>query len=214
MNAMQDSTTSHTEQGRPEQAPPNVQAPPTAQAPPYAQAPPAPQVRMRDPRSKSAVVAAILSCMPGLGQVYVGYYQRGFIHAIVVAGLITLLAGRMVGQLIPLFALFMAFFWLYNIIDAARRATHYNEALAGNPAFDMPEDLKMPKTGGSIFGGACLIGIGFILLLHTRFDMSLDWMEEWWPVAPMIFGGYLLVRAIQDRQEKQSAGESEQKENG
>jgi hypothetical protein len=166
---------------------------------------------MRDPRSKSPALAAFLSLMPGLGQVYVGYYQRGFIHAVVVAGIITLLAGNMVGQLIPMFAIFMAFFWLYNIIDAARRASLYNQVLAGNPAIDLPEDFKMPKTGGTIFGGACLVGIGFILLLHTRFDMSLDWMEEWWPVAPIIFGAFLLVRAIQDRQAKQSAGESGQK---
>ena len=110
-----------------------------------------------------------------------------------------------------MFAIFMAFFWLYNIIDAARRASLYNQVLAGNPAIDLPEDFKMPKTGGTIFGGACLVGIGFILLLHTRFDMSLDWMEEWWPVAPIIFGAFLLVRAIQDRQAKQSAGESGQK---
>ncbi|MBI1951174.1 MAG: hypothetical protein HYS34_07415 [Acidobacteria bacterium] len=48
-------------------------------------------------------------------------------------------------------------------------------------------------------GGATLIAVGFILLLHTRFGVSLDWVDEWWPAAPMIFGAYLLVRAIQER---------------
>jgi len=208
MNAMQESTNPHTAHERPQQAPPHAQAPPYQQAPPVVPQP----LQMRDPRSKSPALAAILSMMPGLGQVYVGFYQRGFIHAVVVAGLITLLASEAVVTLIPLFALFMAFFWLYNIIDAARRASLYNQMLAGNPAIEMPEDFKMPSTGGSIFGGACLIAFGFILLLHTRFGMSLEWTADWWPVAVMIFGGYLLVRAIQERQAKQDARQPERRE--
>jgi hypothetical protein len=166
--------------------------------------PPQP-VQMRDPRAKSPALAAVLSMMPGLGQVYVGYYQRGFIHAVVVAGMITLLAGEMVGQLTPMFGVFMSFFWLYNIIDAARSASLYNQYLAGNPALDPPEDFRMPRSGGSVFGGTCLIAVGFILLLHTRFGMPLDWMEEWWPVAPMIFGAYLLSQAIRERRSTPAA---------
>lgn len=198
MSAMPESAIPHTEPGRPD--PPPRYAP--AQAPATQPLP----MQMRDPRAKSPALAAILSMMPGLGQVYVGYYQRGFIHAVVVASIITLLAGDMVGKLTPLFAVFMSFFWLYNIIDAARRASLYNQYLAGNPAVDLPADFKMPRSGGSIFGGACLIAIGFILLLHTRFGMSLDWVEYWWPVAPMIFGFYLLAQAIRERRPAQPAG--------
>ena len=68
--------------------------------------------------------------MPGLGQVYVGYYTRGFVHAIVVASIITVLNLEVL-ELEPLFAMFLAFFWLYNIIDAGRRAAMYNHVLAG-----------------------------------------------------------------------------------
>lgn len=178
------------------------QTPPHPQTPPLAAAP----FRMRDARSKSPAFAAILSAMPGLGQVYVGYYQRGFVHAGVVAGLITILASGAVPKLIPLLALFMAFFWLYNIIDAARRASLYNDALAGNPSIDLPEDFKAPGIRGSIFGGATLVAVGFVMLLHTRFGVSLDWVEYWWPVAPMIFGAYLLGRAIMERKASQEGG--------
>ena len=189
MNAMQESTTPYTRQGDAGPAPPYGQSPPL----------PPPLVRMRDSRSKSPAFAALLSMMPGLGQVYVGYYQRGFVHATVIAALITILSSGSVEGLNPLFSLFMAFFWLYNIIDAARRASLYNDALAGNPTIELPQDFKTPGFRGSIIGGATLIGGGFILLLHTRFGISLDWVEQWWPVAPMIFGAYLLVRAIQER---------------
>ena len=53
--------------------------------------------------------------------------------------------------------------------------------------------------GGSIAGGVILIAAGFILLLHTRFGVSLDWLEYWWPVAPMLFGAYLVFKAIQEK---------------
>ncbi len=192
MNAMQEPTG-----GREQNAAPGYAGP---QAGP--QAPPAP-VLGRDPRSKSPALAAVLSMMPGLGQVYVGYYQRGFVHLIVVAGIITLLVNVAVPQ--PLFPLFMAFFWLYNIIDAARRASLYNEALAGRSSIDLPEDFKMPGLQGSIAGGAVLMLVGFILLLNTRFGVSLDWVEEWWPAAPILFGAFLLYRAIQDRRALESS---------
>ena len=153
----------------------------TGQAPPYAQAPPLapPQVRLRDTRSKSPALAAVLSMMPGLGQVYVGYYQRGFVHAAVIASLITIISSGALERLIPLFALFMSFFWLYNIIDAARRASLYNDALAGNPSIELPQDFKSPGIRGSIVGGAALVAAGFILLLHTRFGISLRGISPW-----------------------------------
>jgi hypothetical protein len=159
----------------------------------------------RDPRSKSPGLAAVLSLMPGLGQVYVGYYQRGFVHIIVVASTIALLASGQLGALIPLLALFLSFFWLYNIIDAARHAAFYNETLAGRPAVELPPDYKIPGLHGSLLGGAILIAIGFILLLNTRFGVSLAWVEDWWPVAPMLVGAYLLVRAIQERRSSNSS---------
>ena len=44
-----------------------------------------------DPMRRSPFLATILSFVPGLGQVYVGYYQLGFIHAIVISVILTLL---------------------------------------------------------------------------------------------------------------------------
>jgi hypothetical protein len=187
-----------------------MQEPTEPHAPPYPQAAPAPPplVRMRDPRSKSPGLAAMFSMMPGLGQVYVGYYQRGFVHAAVIACLITLQSSGAVETMEPLLGLFMAFFWLYNIIDAARRASLYNDALAGASSIELPADFKAPGFRGSIAGGITLIAIGFVLLLHTRFGVSLDWVEQWWPIAPMILGAYLLGRAILERRTSGTGGAS------
>ena len=173
--------------------------------PSYAQYPtPQPAViHSADPRRKSPALACMLSVMPGLGQVYVGYYQRGFIHAIVVAILITVLASNTLRELTPLAAIFLAFFALYNIIDAGRRAMLYNQVLAGGSDIELPEDFKSPTIGGSIFGGLALLTVGFLILLNTRFGFSLDWLEEWWPAGIMLFGAYLLVKALKERSEAQ-----------
>ena len=149
-----------------------------------------------DPRTKSPTLAGFLSLMPGLGQVYVGYYQRGFVHILVVASVIALLANEVLPEMLPLLGLFLAFFWLYNIIDAGRRASLYNMALQGTDPMALPDDFSLPTTRGSVAGGVVLMGIGTILLLHTRFDMSLDWLRYWWPLAPVMFGAWLVYKGI------------------
>jgi hypothetical protein len=154
---------------------------------------------VNDPRRKNPAHAGILKAMPGLGQIYVGYYPRGFVHIIVVACTITFLANMRSDAWAPLFGLFLAFFWLYNIVDAVRRATLYNQVLAGGDVPGLPADFRMPSLGGSILGGVLLMAAGFVLLLHTRFGMPLEFLEEWWPLVPMGFGAYLLGRAIKDR---------------
>ena len=149
-----------------------------------------------DPRTKSPTLAGFLSMMPGLGQVYVGYYQRGFVHILVVASVIALIVNDALPALIPLLGLFLAFFWLYNIIDAGRRASLYNLALQGADPMALPDDFQMPTTRGSVAGGGAIVAIGMLLLMHTRFGMSLAWMRDWWPLAPVFFGVWLVVKGM------------------
>ncbi len=151
-----------------------------------------------DPRYKSPALATILSLMPGLGQIYVGYYQQGFINILVVASLIALL-NRGAGHLEPLFGLFLAFYWLYNLVDAARRATFYNQALAGLGPTEMPEGMKMPDRRGALLGGILMIVVGAGAFAHIQFGMSLQWMERWWPLALILVGGYLIYQSASAR---------------
>ena len=155
---------------------------------------------VEDPRKKSPWLAAILSGVPGLGQVYVGYYQQGFVNILVVAGLIALTESRIIDGAVegPL-GFFIAFFWLYNIIDAARRASLYNQALSGLRPMDLPEDTRAPHGIGSLGGGIALIAAGLVLFGHTMFGMSLEWLADWWPMALVGAGAWLI---FQDRQAK------------
>src|SRR5689334_17791091 len=106
------------------------QSNPTATPQPMPFIPPARAEYYRDPRYKSPLLTGFLSLMPGVGQVFLGYTRLGFIHGVTAAILICLMSSNQLGRLEPLVGVFMVFFWLYNLVDAYRRAVLLNEALA------------------------------------------------------------------------------------
>jgi hypothetical protein len=162
-----------------------------------------------DPRKKSVMLAMLLSAMPGLGQVYVGYYDLAFRNILVICGLIAVLASGAAHRLEPVVALFMAFYWLHNIVDAGRRASFYNQALAGLRPMDLPEDGKAPQPMGSFAGGVLLVAAGVTLFLNTMFDVPLDWLAQWWPLGLVGAGAWLI---FSDRRAKAAAAASGQTE--
>ncbi len=144
---------------------------------------------------KSPLVATLLSCMPGLGQIYVGYYQQGFINMFVVAGTIAILSSSVMRGAEPFFGVFLSFFWIFQMIDANRRANHYNRVMEGLGGEDVPDGFEMPTTKGSMLGGAVLILVGILFILDLNFDVSMEWVENWWPLALVLVGVNLIFKA-------------------
>ena len=160
-----------------------------------------------DPRKKSVMLAMLLSAMPGLGQVYVGYYNLAFRNILVICGLLAILATGDLDDLEPVIGLFLAFFWLHNIVDAGRRASFYNQALAGLRPMELPEDGKAPQqVFGSLAGGVLLIVAGLTLFANTMFRIPLDWLAQWWPLALVGAGAWLIYA---DRRAKAAAAGAE-----
>lgn len=157
-----------------------------------------PRPRIRDFGRRSPGLAAFLSIMPGMGQVYIGFYRRGFTYMAIVALTITMLESGIRG-LEPLFGFSLAFFWFYNVIDAYRMAKLYNRAGELGQELDLQDVITMPPLGGSLFGGIVLMAVGLLLLLHHKFDISMAWIEEWWPLAPIALGAYLVTKSIKAR---------------
>ena len=177
-------------QGMPQDSGPAAGPSYTAPPPPYQAGPP-----KRDLPRKSPAFAAILSMMPGLGQVYVGYYKQGFINILVYASTIALLASNDFHGMEPFFGVFLAFFWIFNMIDANRRAHHFNRVVEGLGGEDVPEDFKLPGLGGSMFGGVVLIVLGVLFILDLNFGVSLAWIKDWWPLLLILFGVRLVYQA-------------------
>lgn len=143
----------------------------------------------RDPREKSAPLAVLLSAMPGLGQIYVGATSHGFINVLVVGAVISVL-GAGAGGLEPLLGMFLAFYWLANMVDAGRRAQAYNQQLAGQGS------LPVPETGGALLGGLLILFLGLFALLHVTFGLSMAWAERWWPLGLILVGGFLVGQVV------------------
>ena len=199
--------------------PPAAQAPappppaaPTSATPPPPPAGPAvpPSMRGGMPRlhRKSPFLAGLLSLMPGIGQIYVGYYALGFIHMAVFATTIGVLSSGgpfavarlpVLAFILPALSIFLGFFVIYNIVDAVRRATLYNLAVEGVEGIELPDmNVSLPKLRGSVGGGAALIAFGVLLLSNTLFDVPLDWLASWWPAGLIGLGGYLVAKARRD----------------
>ncbi len=149
---------------------------------------------------KSPVLAGLFSTMlPGLGQVYVGYYRQGFIFIAIFILPIFMLSSMGAGGLEPILGIFIPFFYIFNIIDAVRRAKVYNHVVDGISQAELPDDLNLPGMAGSTVGGVVLVLIGTLLFLNTMFDISLVWLEDWWPLALIIGGVYLIYKDAKDR---------------
>lgn len=154
-----------------------------------------------DPRRKREFVAGLLALMPGLGHVYVGYYKQAFQNVMVVCFTILLLSSNAMHDLEPPVGLFLAFFWMYNVVDAVRRASLYNQALVGLRAMDMPEDITLPNPlkMGSLGGGIALVAVGAVLFTNTMFGWSLRWIGDWWPMGLVAVGLWLIAGDLKGR---------------
>jgi len=144
---------------------------------------------------KSPAMATWLSLMPGLGQIYVGYYQQGFINILVISTIIAILASSFMRGAEPFFGTFIAFYWIFQMIDANRRAHHYNRVMEGLAGEDVPDGFSMPSTKGSMLGGSVLVLVGVLFILDLNFDISMEWVENWWPLILILAGVNLVYKA-------------------
>lgn len=155
-----------------------------------------------DPRRKHPLLAIALSAMPGLGQIYVGYYQQGITLVIIAGALMTVSARSWsfgLHEFEPMLIMSTMFTWLYSCVDAGRRASLYNQALSGLRPMDLPENQRTPEWHGSLVGGACLVVFGIVLFFHTMFDMPMEWVTRWWPLALVLVGAWLVYASVQSR---------------
>lgn len=158
----------------------------------------APYQAPAQPLRKSASMATWLSLMPGMGQVYVGYYQKGFSYLATVAVVIAMLNLGLPNAMNAMLGIFLGFFWIFNMIDANRRANHFNRAMSGMATDALPDEFELPSKLGSVPAGVVLVIVGVLIVLDLNFNVSLAWLENWWPLILVGFGGWLIVKGRQE----------------
>lgn len=158
----------------------------------------------RDLPLKSTPFAIILSAIvPGMGQVYVGYYKQAFVTIMLFASVITALSSGVASGMEPLFGIFLGFFYFYQMIDAGRKCSFYNRAVEGQGQAIPDLGMALPDTGGSRFAGIALIVIGALAFMRTKFDVSMEWLQDWWPLILIIIGAYILYNSRSEEKEEQ-----------
>jgi len=144
------------------------------------------------PLQKRPGLAAVLSIFPGVGHIYDGLYLRGLTFFAIIAGCIQL------AQEEEIFGFAVAFFWIFNVVDAYRQATLINYGYATDLGLtDLPEVAK-PEQGG-LWAGAILIVIGIIGVLERFFHLDLDFLVDLWPFGLVIFGAWLVWSSVRQR---------------
>lgn len=152
---------------------------------------------------KSPGLAGILSAIfPGLGQLYLGLYQRAFKIAAVFAGCIWVLSSDMFGgRSEPIFGLGIAFTWFFGIIDAVRQAKAINAGYVDAGGLAPSEQVARVKreSTASLTWGVILVGIGTLWLIDRYVDLDWFWgmVEDWLaPVSFILLGLVLIITYV------------------
>ncbi len=140
-------------------------------------------------------IAGILGAIPfGIGAVYNGQYAKGLAHLFIFAMLVY--GADHSGNWDFVFGFGIAFFVVYQIVDAVRTAKAIQ---AGQPAPD-PLGLGQTFSMGEKFdagkvptGAVILIGLGVLFLLHTMGVMEFGF-ERFWPLILIFLGGWMVFR--------------------
>jgi hypothetical protein len=153
----------------------------------------------RGPSSSSGpqpVVAGILAgFFPfGVGAVYCSQYAKGLAHLLIFVLLI--FGANHAGNWDWIFGLGIAFFYVYQIIDAIRTAKAIQ---MGQP---VPDPLGLGQTFGAgqkfepgkvPIGAVVLIGLGLLFLLNTMGVME-HGFDRFWPLIIVFLGGWMFYR--------------------
>jgi hypothetical protein len=140
-------------------------------------------------------VAGILGAIPfGIGAVYNGQYAKGLAHLFIFVMLIY--GANNGGNWDWLFGIGIAFFVVYQIIDAVRTAKAIQ---MGQPA---PDPLGLAQTFGAgerfdaskvPVGAVVLIGLGVLFLLHTMGVWQFG-LDRFWPLTIVFVGAWMFYR--------------------
>ncbi len=160
-----------------------------------------------------AVAGMLSGIFPfGVGAVYCSQYAKGLAHLVIMVLLIVGESSDVPWFIHMILGIAIAFFYVYQIIDAVRtaKAIQMGEPVpdpfglvsmfGGSTSASSSGFGSMPGSGTSMPRGeptkipvaaAVLIGLGILFLINTAFDFSL---HRYWSLLLIVFGVYLFAR--------------------
>ena len=151
-------------------------------------------------KSRSPLLATLLSLVPGLGAAYNGQTSKALLHFFSVVTLWHL------GDILsfPFAQVFMLGglgFFIFTIFDARKSAQRYQR---GEDLRSEDSELRASLRRHAPLWGSALLGVGAISFLHFVFGSSLTGL---WPVL-LVAAGFYLLRGFRDltRSEPRGSG--------
>ena len=150
------------------------------------------------PQEKSPLLAAVLSCVPGLGNIYNGLYARGISFAIAFVVLVRIASTIHRDQEVAMIVPTMIFFFFFNVFDAYRQANLINLGYGTDPAVAAHQAQQEPG-GGLLVPGILLTALGTFSVLDRYLNIYVWDVLDHWPIPALLLGIYLIWRSIQAR---------------
>jgi hypothetical protein len=130
----------------------------------------------------------------GVGAVYCSQYAKGLAHLLIFGLLI--FASDHAGSWDALFGIAIAFFYVYQIIDAVRTARALQEGQPPPDPFGLAQAFSLSEKGESKnipMVAIILIGLGVLFLLHTMniWEFGID---RFWPLILILLGGWMFAK--------------------
>src|SRR6202051_4623564 len=130
----------------------------------------------------------------GVGAVYCSQYAKGLAHLLIFGLLI--FASDHAGSWGALFGFGIAFFYVYQIIDAVRTARALQEGKPPPDPFGLAQAFSLSEKGESKnipMVAVILIGLGVLFLLHTMNIWEFG-MDRFWPMILILLGAWMFYR--------------------
>ena len=136
----------------------------------------------------------------GVGQVYTGQYAKGLAHLLVFTALVW--GASTTGDTYePFFGLAIAFFYVYQIIDAVRTARALQLGQAPPDPFGLARTFgagdKTVEPHRVPMGAVVLIGLGVLFLFDTMDLLPFHRVGRAWPVILIVLGVWMFMKRMQ-----------------
>lgn len=160
--------------------------------------PPPPPRPVAEPTRKTPALAAIVSFIPGLGNVYNGLYRRAVMFFLAFVSLFTLALNSGDEErafLVPC----LVFVFFFNVFDAYRQAALINYYGYEPAARAAGNGLEMG--GWGLAPGVFLLVLGFWGLMRRYLNIDLSMVIELWPFVLMGFGAWMIYQYFREKKE-------------
>ena len=160
------------------------------------------KVIVQRPPNSPALAGVLAFFFPfGVGAFYNRNYVKGMVYLVLFAALVTM---QTTGTGQPFWALILAGFYFYQIIESIQDAKRINQKALKGEDYEETKVDEFPEIvkSGSIFWGIVLVVLGAVFLLANFDVIDYDILWELWPHAVIGIGAKFIYEYYSESKKK------------